>query len=120
MIYEIKTTTRIPLSRVEDLVCCALEGGSTYWCRRFEPDSYPEGKEWGHEAVAAGISFTIRPDEADGSRYIKNSPDLIEQTLQLMAEQYPDQFNDFVKYNDDAETGDVFFQLLCFGEVIYG
>ena len=40
--------------------------------------------------------------------------------LQLMAKDYPQQWADFMDDNDDANTGDVFVQLCCFGKTIYG
>lgn len=30
---EISVTQKISLKRVQDLLCCAFEGGSNYWCR---------------------------------------------------------------------------------------
>ena len=59
MNYEVKYTVHVDRERVADLMVGALEGGSTYWCDKFEPDSYPEGCEWGHEAVACGAGFRI-------------------------------------------------------------
>ena len=116
--YEVKTTVHVDRDRLADLMVGALEGGSTYWCEGFTPDEYPEGCEWGHEAVAHGASFEIMTDE--GTFHIDNDTARIERALEMMAEQYPRHFGDFMGETDDAETSDVFFQLLCFAEVVYG
>lgn len=118
MTYNVKTTVQVDRERLADLMCGALEGGSNYWCDRFKPDEYPEGCEWGHEAVACGASFTIWHN--DEKEHIDNGTARIERALEIMAEQYPRHFGDFMGETDDAETSDVFFQLLCFAEVVYG
>ena len=117
--HTVKMETVVTTDRVADLLCCALEGGSTYWCEAFKPDHYPEGTEYGHEAVAHGAPFRVKPD---GEKWIQvhNSAEVLEETLQLMANTQPNAWRDFVQENEDAITGDVFFQLLVFGEVIYG
>jgi hypothetical protein len=40
--------------------------------------------------------------------------------LQIMADQYPRHFNNFLDDNADAETGDVFLQCCLFGKLVYG
>lgn len=109
----------VTTERVADLLCCALEGGSTYWCEAFKPDHYPEGTDYGHEAVAHGAPFKVKPDDEKWIR-VPNSPERLVAALQIMADKYPGHWHDFVQENEDAITGDVFFQLLVFGEVIYG
>lgn len=118
--YEVKTTVHVDRERVADLVCGALEGGSNYWCDKFEPDSYPEGCEWGHEAVGCGAGFRIYYEDFEECTRVPPGSEPIEKALQLMAEEFPRHFGDFMGETDDAETSDVFFQLLCFGEVVYG
>ena len=119
MNFTVTTKTEIPVDRVADLVCCALEGGSNYWCAEFAPDGYPEGTQYGHEAVAHGAPFTIRDDFGVSPRRVKNSPEIIAAALQLMADKFPKAWADFINENEDAITGDLFFQLLCFGEEVY-
>lgn len=117
--YIVKTETAVSLTQVEDLLCCALEGGSTYWCARFMPQEYPADCTYGHEAVARGADFCVWPDD-DDVVFINNSDELIRETLQLMADKFPARFQELVRGDEDAETGDIFFQLLCFKEVVYG
>ena len=123
---NLNVTVSINRKRLGDLICCALEGGSNYWCDGFKPDIYPipEGEsnsvEWGHEAVAHGASFTIEHDFDGIELHITNNDEHLVRTMELMATKYPAYWNDFMTENEDASTGDVFFQLLCFGEIVYG
>lgn len=123
MTYNVKTTVQVDPDRLADLMCGALEGGSTYWCDRCVVDwddeaAKPDSIEWAHEAIAAGADFQIwHNDEKDT---IDNGTARIERALEIMAERYPRHFGDFMGETDDAETSDVFFQLLCFADVVYG
>jgi len=119
MNHTITTTVIVTTERVADLLCCALEGGSTYWCEAFRPASYPEGAEYGHEAVAQGVPFKVKPDD-EAWLEIDNSPERITATLQRLATELPRHWEDFAQENEDAITGDLFFQLLVFGEIVYG
>ncbi len=40
--------------------------------------------------------------------------------FEVMAEKYPWHFNNFMNDNEDAETADVWFQCIVFGEIVYG
>jgi hypothetical protein len=40
--------------------------------------------------------------------------------LQVMANQYPRHWNNFINDNEDADTGDVFLQCCLWGEVVLG
>lgn len=44
----------------------------------------------------------------------------VKRALQTMYDKYPQHFANLISEHDDADTGDVFFQLLCFDEAIYG
>jgi hypothetical protein len=118
----------VTVERVKDLLTCAFEGGSNYWIesaiRRgeatdrkkapflcdapFVSDGYLQVKEDGSEANhGMGGWFNINPET-------------IKTGLTVFAQKHPKHFADFVNENDDAETGDMFLQCVCFGEVIYG
>ncbi len=114
---NVTTPVVVPLDRVAYTLCAALEGGSTYWCDRLVVDDYL-GYEWAHEAIAAGTPFRIfHNDEEDK---IDNSLSRIAVALTLLAERHPKHFSDLVNENEDADTGDVFFQMLCFAGIVYG
>jgi len=123
-------TQKIPIQRIQDLLCNALEGGySCYWCE-IEKFNYPEGEtkeslkiEFQHiELPFKNGSLTIRDVSGEGDNkkeYILNLPAIAE-GLQIMADKEPRHFRDFMTEDDDAITGDVFLQCCLFKEVIYG
>lgn len=115
---EVVTKVNVPLDRVAYTLCAALEGGSTYWCHKVTVQNYL-GHEWAHEAIAAGSPFLLRHDE-DEVELIYNNQARIAEVLSLMAEKWPQHFGDLVGETEDAETGDILFQLLCFNEIVYG
>ena len=110
--------------RIQDLLCCALEGGSNYWiagCRK----GYPAGKtredyKFPHLELplTEGGSLIIDPGEGEEPKTLDRAACL--RGLQVMADKYPKDFADFLAENDDADTGDVFLQCALFGEVIFG
>lgn len=117
----VPTTVNIMETRVRDLLCCALEGGSNYWyC--IANYKFKEGKGFGDYEFAHldvpfdGGSLLIQADDQyrvlDEAAMIKG--------LNLMAKNYPKHFEDFMNEDYDANTGDVFLQLSLFGEIVYG
>jgi hypothetical protein len=139
----------IPLKRIQDLLCCAFEGGSNYWYTIVEfvkPAELKvrteEGEIFRHldypvnegGAVVVGDREEWYPYrmEKERAEHLKESFDkpepkkyrldleAIDRGLQLMADKYPRHFADFVGENEDASTGDVFLQLCLFGELVYG
>lgn len=138
---------KIPLQCLQDLLICALEGGSNYWyCNadysipedkieavkdasdgvfkgywapfyggnlylevKYEGDELPRWNGEAFEKIEAGegVRWTIR--QAD-----------LERGLRTMSEKYPRHMADVIKNNEDADTGDVFLQCVCFGDIIYG
>ncbi len=114
-IFDIVSTTRVSREQVADNLVAALEGGSTFWGEDVSVPDYL-GFNWAHEAIAAGAPFEVLTD--DGSHEVPT--DRVERGLQLMAEVYPHHFGNLAGNRGDAETGDILFQLICFGEVVYG
>lgn len=110
--------------RVQDLLCCALEGGSNYWYA-ITAFNYPEGctrddLEYPHlELPFRGGSISIR-DIEDGDPCGELNREVCERGLQVMADKYPKHYADFVAGNEDADTGDVFLQCALLGEIVYG
>lgn len=108
--------------RIGDLICCGLEGGSNYWIGEIKaenPDNDPRFKFYSDVVNAKRGALIITDGYGDeGPKRVDRS--VMEQALQLMASTCPSHFKDFIEDNDDAETGDVFLQLCCFGELVYG
>jgi hypothetical protein len=124
-------TNYIPWSRVCDLFTTGIEGGCSPWLGKLKYHKTPEAQyenyqKYGQPAFWEGdFVFTLHfdgPEDEEGSfASIKAiTPAEARKALQLMASEYPSHFGDFMQENEDAETGDVFLQMLCLGEVIYG
>lgn len=126
----------LELSRLSNLLCCALEGGSNYWYQEMQLNI---GKEqyfpsrgqldfydkffFAEEGEAVLCISPDAPDEVplpEGKEYFELTRSSFITALQLMAEKTPWHFSNYLTDNADAETGDVFLQYACFGEIIYG
>ena len=120
----IHVVTDVDDQRVQDLLCCALEGGSNYWYV-ITAYNYPEGHtrgdfEFPHlELPFRGGSLSIA-DREDGEHLGVLDREACERGLQVMAEKYPQHYADFISENEDADTGDVFLQCALLGEIVYG
>lgn len=119
-----KVPTKVPVTRetIANLFCCAVEGGSNYWCSKIRPLD-KEDKRGFMEYMMEGFYVTV-PDEEEGTKEVhKVLPVDIQHALEIMGEQYDWHFRNAVD-NDgvsmDAETGDVFLQLCTFKELVYG
>lgn len=106
----------------EDLLICAMEGGSNYWYQwdNSESDGTPY---WEQAFTDKGIVIT------NGAHRVNDPNDpLVETvvngakitaTLKLMQKEWPNAWADAIN-DGDAETGDVFLQLAVFGRLVYG
>jgi hypothetical protein len=122
----IHTTIETPNQRIADLMITALEGGSNYWLLAARLD-HPEDKTllsekpWYaspelYDNTALKIVFT---EQEDAKEHLVTSVEIANGT-QLMAEQSPGHFADFIAENDDATTAEVWLQYVIFGEIVYG
>lgn len=122
---KLSLNIEIPDERVSDLLCSALEGGSTYWAR-ITATKHGRFVEWKfcHELPftenGALIFSTLENDEINNRTCWELDRAACHKGLQMMAEKYPHHFSCFLTENDDAETGDVFLQCALFGEVVFG
>jgi hypothetical protein len=107
--------------RLSDLLCCAFEGGSNYWYQKLAP--LKETSKAAHasdrfyeDLVKHG--FTLFDAESERTCIVE--PKSFKSALKLMETQCPGHYADFISKNEDAATGDVYLQLLVFGDVLYG
>lgn len=111
-----------------NLLCSALEGGSNYWYWLHDDatkvlQTVPKQDttvDWIWAAIVAGKEIPVRDGENLNDVLGKISLASIEKGEQIMAEKYPNHFADIIADNDDAATGDIWFQLAVMGEVVYG
>lgn len=128
MSFKVETVVEIPIDRVADLICNGVETGySSHW---FGDVEYIEGKP--EDLIEVGgynkyVTYPLSPgyelhitDAEDGEEVYVLNLEKIEKGLKLMASNHRNFFNDFINENDDAETADVFLQLACLGEIVFG
>jgi hypothetical protein len=129
---KVKVTVPFTFTRMQicDLLSCAIEGGSNYWCviKEFnKPDdvnlfhSYENAEvfEYLDYPLSEGGSIVIGDCEGDMPDAILNL-DSIKKGLEIMGEKYPRHMNDFIMGHFDADTGDVFLQCCVYGEIVFG
>jgi hypothetical protein len=118
----------IPEQRIADLMVTAIEGGSNHWCssvRWVSDQPKPVGEHiwYSRPEVYAADHMKLAIDEIIGGRTVETyivTREGFEKAFRLMAENHPSHFADFLADNEDAETADVFLQLLALGEIVYG
>ena len=122
MEFTVTVKQTISQERLEDLLCCAFEGGIGYWARIVDA-TWSSGVDYSHQLPVRGGAVRLGDSTGEGwpegARPIL-SRDSIRRGLQTMADKYPRHWSDFVRENEDAITGDVFVQCVVFGEVVFG
>jgi hypothetical protein len=128
--------TEVAEDRVRDLLTSAWEGGSNYWCEWDKVVIPEESKSLVAERKAKGDFYSFDYAFIPGVEiYLKDASGEADDSipmpwiltrekmitgLQAMSVKYPHHFTNFIKEDDDAETGDVFLQMVLFGDIIFG
>jgi hypothetical protein len=112
--------------QITNLIITALEGGSNYWCNILISDvSKKEGKSFS-ERVAFDVLesknlIPIYDSEADSDDMIGElSLENIKSGIALLKENYGDHYARVFNESYDAETADIFLQLVTLKEIVYG
>jgi hypothetical protein len=127
-----KVEQEIPSTRIADLLSCAFEGGTGYWCRivGYRAPTDPRSV-WGKEKIyppadyplaggAVLCEVTDEGDDPERAPLVLNMA-AIKRGLARMANMQPSRhWAAFMAGDEDAETGDVFLQLCLLGEIVYG
>ena len=104
---------------VKDLLISAFEGGSNYWYTIVDHNRKETKAEFTSEVLAyENGRMSIQTDDHEEIWQVNNKD--VKGAIALMEQKYPRHYKDAIEENGDAETGDVFLQLVVFGEVIYG
>ena len=130
-------TTLLSPQTIFNLLVTALEGGSNYWyyladLSMLPPKSYvPNSPEiekgfetclvsriW--EAVCNGETIPVYDIENEDEELGKFNIESINKGLELMLQEGSEHFADALAENEDADTGDIFFQFCVMGEVVFG
>lgn len=128
---------------IQNLLCCAFEGGSNYW---YIIEEFHKPTEFLHYAdkdvseknrqIYRHLDYPVNPggyivvsdarliedeggDESDCTK-TKIDIEALNKGLQIMSNLYPWHFANVGTPKEDAETGDVFLQCCVFGKLVYG
>lgn len=119
-----KVPVHIPEEDIQSLLISAFENsGISYWVSAIAPIKKSIGrvrsKSWYSAVMKHG--FTLVEQDEYGKSKVRSVPaSRFPKGLQLMAKDQPQHFADILTGNADADTADVFVQLLVFGEIVYG
>lgn len=119
----------VEMRRIQDLLCCAMEGGSNYWCRidKFNPPSEFKNR-LDKTMLIAHVDYPTNPggslilsdrEDTEFSNKVLDI-DACVKGLNVMVRDYPEHFAQFMSGNEDANTGDIFLQCCLFEKVIFG
>ena len=112
---------------IEHVLCCAFEGGITYWANNVSCEDNKDMKKvggWKHE-------YLTKTKKKDAVMYIHDTESEekypITKKSIIDALQKMDNFNNYRQALDrilnetyDADDADIMVQIACFKEVIYG
>lgn len=121
---EVVIKQKISGQQIADLATAGIEGGCSPWLESIKPRSWKGDDPWYASASFWDGFFEIAatfdgPEDLEGSFAsitVVGPEDLQRAFTQMPAHHLADFLND----NSDAETGDVFLQLLILGEIVYG
>ena len=127
----IKRTIEITDEMIEDLLCSAFEGGSTYWANNVSCEDNEDMKKvggWKHEYLTKtkkknAVMFIHTIDDNDEIHGYSITKQSIIDALQKMdspEHKYTKSLQRILNETWDACDSDIVLQTACFGEVIYG
>lgn len=115
---------KITREAIVDLLVTALEGGSNYWCLiTYQPDVLREGldTEVKVEHILDHPDVYVNVNDLETQEFLGTlSAKTIAEGVQQLKREYPDSTLDVLNEAWDAETADIFFQLVIMKDVIYG
>lgn len=134
---KIEIKVNVTSTILNNVLCCALEGGSNYWyainevdrghfikgdpfvdnlTRSFELDPKYELTIYDLESI------DYEDDEDEGTMDKLGTLTLasMAEALSFMAEYYPEQFGRIMDMSCDADDADIFFQCAVMGEITFG
>lgn len=120
---NIEFTLSISDEDIDDIVCTALEGGITYWCREARVVGDYLG-EYASEQISRGGELILVDSESD-DEYTLTKQKLLNGIRLAISNHYYEDYkwwnsNGIETYNVDADVADVIIQLALFEDIIYG
>lgn len=124
--YEIKFVMDLTITQedIDDIMCTALEGGITYWCRKAQVVEDTYLGEYASEQISRGGTLRLFDAESDDIWFLDR--DKLLNGIKLWAEFGGDpclaiRGNGTIDTCEvDAEVADQIIQYALFGEVVFG
>lgn len=107
---------------VDDIVCCALEGGITYWCNKAEVVEDDYYGEYASEQISRGGSLRLYDREEDET-YLLTLEKLLNGIRLACRDGYGEEWIDGENLDCcqiDCEAADTIVQYALFGELVFG
>ena len=111
---------------IEDVLCCAFEGGITYWANNVSCKDNDDMKKvggWKHEYLTKtkkkDAVMYIHDTESE-EKYPITKKSIIDALQKMDNLKYTKTLDNILGEVYDADDADVFVQIACFGQVIYG
>jgi len=100
--------------QIDSWLCTAFEGGINYWCDGIEvkDDDY-KGTEYASHCISKGGTIIVEDKEI-------NKQNILDALTWLSNNKYTKVLDRLINGGYDADDADVLFQVVCFGNVIYG
>lgn len=119
---ELELKARVATRDIDDIMCAALEGGITGWCRAAKLVGKMLG-EYAHEQIARGGSLMLY--DAESSDKWELTLDKFLRGLALAIESGAsvtiDAESGYIDTSDvDAECADMIIQFALFGDLVFG
>jgi hypothetical protein len=120
----VKVTLGVTWKQIEDVLCCAWEGGASYWlsCHGSRPPAAPKDRAKVQfrfqNALYPGGACLVRVD--GGADELELTRDKLIAGLQVLADRYPTHLVAIRNDQSDGDTGDAFLQCCLLGEIVYG
>ena len=125
MTLEVKFNVEVTNQDIDDIMCAALEGGITYWCKRAEVVGGKYLGEYAHEQISRGGSLMLY--DIDSSDKWELTLDKFKHGLQLYLSEHTEAIdgNEVGTYQldtsyIDAYESDYIIQYALFNEIVFG
>lgn len=125
MTLEVKFNVEVTNQDIDDIMCTALEGGITYWCRKAEVVGGKYLGEYAHEQISRGGSLMLY--DVDSSDKWELTLDKFKHGLQLYLSEHTEAIdgNEVGTYQldtsyIDAYESDYIIQYALFNEIVFG
>lgn len=120
MTLEVKFNVEVTNQDIDDIMCTALEGGITYWCRKAEVVGGKYLGEYAHEQISRGGSLMLY--DVDSSDKWELTLDKFKQGLHQWICKHPDMIDDgeIDTSSIDAWYVDEIIQYALFNDIVFG